>query len=662
MKPNTFDITIEGTPSENKVKMSFDEDAMGHLMAKLTDMYSDRVGAVVREPATNAWDSHQRAGNPAPIEVTLPTTLDPVYVVRDRGTGMSVDTVHSVFGKYGGSTKRHDDVESGYMGLGCKAPLTYTNQYTLITRKDGIEATVEVTRDESDGGGAIEVIDTCSTDEPDGTEVLIPVSNVWEFTAKAKRFFRFWEPGSVLVDGKPPSEPWEQYDHKLDLDPDVLVIDSIDLDGDYIVQGNIPYPVSYEYRLFPPGSSLSAIVRVPMGAVAFTPNREALDYTRPTVELLDMLRELVAERLPHAAVKVVAEAKDIAQAQERANHWRMVLGDSKYPFIWKGRVLPTRDLRVACHEWEMPWDGKDTSTPASRMQYLAWRVLTSNYVHVLGFGGAALRKDIKQKCLQWAEEHYPGSAGFVFYKDRPAVAKWRTSDTVTVDYEVIKAIQVATSRSSSKPVVRTQRIVREHGMVRSVPESDLAIYKRMYFFSPTQADISRLRNYSDAFAGDGVAVLIINKNEWKRFQRDFPKAMHIKDGLPREVKRFFSRMTPDARASLMQARTLRNFRLSALPPDVIEDPDLKQMLLSIQGVKPERQKRYDALAALCANFRVAIPGAADAADLRKRMQEKSEEYRIVSNYLDDRYYPDKEHMKLAVEAVNALYKTRQEQS
>ena len=58
-----------------RTAMTFDENSIAHLMSVLTDLYSDKPLAVIREYSTNALDAHRAAGNTAPIEVTLPSTL-----------------------------------------------------------------------------------------------------------------------------------------------------------------------------------------------------------------------------------------------------------------------------------------------------------------------------------------------------------------------------------------------------------------------------------------------------------------------------------------------------------------------------------------------------------------------------------------------------------
>ena len=63
-----------------------------------SNIYSDKMLAVVREYSTNGWDGHILAGTPdRPLKITLPTLLAPVFKVRDFGVGMSEETVLNVY-------------------------------------------------------------------------------------------------------------------------------------------------------------------------------------------------------------------------------------------------------------------------------------------------------------------------------------------------------------------------------------------------------------------------------------------------------------------------------------------------------------------------------------------------------------------------------------
>jgi len=112
-------ILEEGTTQET-VKMSLDLDSAQILMQMLSkNLYSDNIGSAVRETASNALDSHRRAGCDKPIIVSLkdnPKTNSLEFSVEDFGIGLDADDVRNIISKYGKSTKRNSNTELGMMG------------------------------------------------------------------------------------------------------------------------------------------------------------------------------------------------------------------------------------------------------------------------------------------------------------------------------------------------------------------------------------------------------------------------------------------------------------------------------------------------------------------------------------------------------------------
>lgn len=52
-------------------------------------IYKYKIRAIIREISCNAIDGHIVAGNMDRFDVQLPTVLDPRFIVRDYGTGLS---------------------------------------------------------------------------------------------------------------------------------------------------------------------------------------------------------------------------------------------------------------------------------------------------------------------------------------------------------------------------------------------------------------------------------------------------------------------------------------------------------------------------------------------------------------------------------------------
>src|SRR5687767_14037835 len=104
-------VKIDGQLEGTTIDVTIHEVAMGHVMYQLANLYNDPILAFIRESATNGFDatveeakerarregrSEAQAAHDAlnhakgirPVEVTLPSRLAPMFIVRDYGTGM----------------------------------------------------------------------------------------------------------------------------------------------------------------------------------------------------------------------------------------------------------------------------------------------------------------------------------------------------------------------------------------------------------------------------------------------------------------------------------------------------------------------------------------------------------------------------------------------
>lgn len=163
-----------------RVEMTLNTDsavASGLLIQRLTELYEDPVEASVRETISNALDAveESHSGETAEVYITSPSKLNPVFIVRDNGVGMTYDDLKEIYSKYGASTKMDNMNQIGAYGLGAKAPLAYGTEFTVSSVKDRQKTTIIVAREELTN--YIKIVDSVETDDPTGTTVSIPVSN-----------------------------------------------------------------------------------------------------------------------------------------------------------------------------------------------------------------------------------------------------------------------------------------------------------------------------------------------------------------------------------------------------------------------------------------------------------------------------------------------------
>jgi hypothetical protein len=227
---------------------AFKIKATGKAFQILSDgLYADKVKAVIRELSCNAFDAHIAAGKANErFTIHLPSVLEPYFMVRDYGIGLSMDAVMHIFTTYFESLKNDSNDFIGGLGLGSKSPFSYVDAFTVVSRFNGVRYSFTAFIGEDDMP-KIALLDEQPTDEGNGLEVSMPVrsSDFGEFQNKARvvlsRFnpqpqitgvpnFQF-EPRNVLLEGN----GWRLMD-KFSYYHDTQIAAA--------VQGNIGYPIA----------------------------------------------------------------------------------------------------------------------------------------------------------------------------------------------------------------------------------------------------------------------------------------------------------------------------------------------------------------------------------------------------------------------------------
>ena len=193
----------EGETQES-IGMSLDLDSAQILMQMLSkNLYSDAIGSTVRECASNALDSHRRAGVDKPIIVSLNRNKESNYEfsVEDFGIGLDADDVKNIISKYGKSTKRNSATELGMMGLGFKSPLAYSSSFYFVCRKNGMERKYMMY--EGEDVNTIDLLYEAPTDQPNGVKVIVPVNyyDRHSFNTKIREQLAYFESVYFDVDG-----------------------------------------------------------------------------------------------------------------------------------------------------------------------------------------------------------------------------------------------------------------------------------------------------------------------------------------------------------------------------------------------------------------------------------------------------------------------------
>lgn len=573
MKTPTSTITTTGDLGGQKVAMGFHKDSIAHLMAVLTDLYSDPEQAIIREYSTNARDSHVEAGNTNPIRVYTPGPYSPYFRVVDKGVGLSIDDITQIYSQYGASTKRGTNDQVGMLGLGAKSALTLVPQFHLTSVKDGVKIIVSVSRS-GDGSGQMEIIDTKSTTESNGVEVSIPIPNgTGGFLNKCHSFFRFWKPGTVLVNDKEPSQLTGTPVGK-----DFII--NHELDSDYVVMGGVAYPV--KDGLYKEGSwywkSMGIVAQVNIGDVDFTPSREQLHYTNKTNETINRLKREFKQEIAVSAVADMKSAGSYGEAWKRAVRWHddFRIVSSTY----KGKPVPHGEIETDTYRTYDLSAGRSYGN--SKRRYLESKQ-QDDLLIITNFANAELTMSSQQRQKAMI---YANQQGWTLKK----VAAFRTNklakdsdnekfleDFHVVDWASIKSVVLPRNRTASG-VVRTEPYDLWQGYMLTKEVKDFDTSKPIVYFSPADT-----KEPMRSWLPDNAQIVMLNRNRWEKFVRDWPTAVEYHEAKTKYMKALIAQLTEDDKIIWSYRQQYRSF--SWMSPDKIDDPEVKVFIKLINDGK-----------------------------------------------------------------------------
>lgn len=641
-----LDIAHAGTVgSDDRTRMTFDENSIAHLMSVLTDLYSDPALAVIREYSTNARDAHRSIGNDAAIEVTLPTALAPVFSVRDFGPGLSITQITDNFSKYGWSSKRDSDNEVGMLGLGCKSALSYTSQFTLVSFHGGLKITVLVTRD-PDGCGIVQIVDTTPSSEPSGVEVRVPVTQARDFEQKAEQFFGFWEPSAVNINGAPPKlTHTREGEHVVRLDDDVYLLTHNRIDTCYVVMGDVPYPIdSSKMQLLPPEArtNCGVIIRVPIGSIDFTPSREALHYTKRTLETLYTARRFLEERTKLVAQKLIDEMPTAGQAIQLSEEFRkFFMRETR--FFYRGDKIPQwfeyQDgctLAIAPHAYER--DASSFGISVAPTSY--WLKVP---LIVTGFTANHMPLGIKSKLRLYCAQNGIKSGRIHLVAKENFGHPW-LADVPTVSYSDIKAIVDPNALSRPKPPPRLA--YRRLGYDGRVVISDDRPHNVVgYMLASEECDRDQLKSLLTYDCN----VLIVNKSAEKWFVKNEPNLPHVKSWLVAEAEKLRKKINE---VEVHERGGTALFGLRFLWPNCILDPELKDLIGLARQANGDALRSFDNLCAAAKQFGETVEPVAVSPGFSLKVRAILRNYPLLSTI---RYSMTTDAHDAHVQALNALY-------
>ena len=253
-------------------------------------IYTDYFTAIWRELVANGIDAQKITGETRSPIVTVPSMLEPFAKVRDFGTGMGHEFMMDKFMAFAdASTKEDSNDFIGGFGIGSKAPLAYTDQYSIKSFQRGTVRVYSVFKD-AEGCPCIAFLSEAPTDEPDGVEVAFPVrlDDITKFTSTVQNTLEYFKPLPVL--------------ENTDL---TLIAPKYDAQGDKwglrlsgsnripkVVMGGVAYPISghnipYDYQTLRGFINMGLDVYMDIGEAEISLSREHITEDEALYEKLN---------------------------------------------------------------------------------------------------------------------------------------------------------------------------------------------------------------------------------------------------------------------------------------------------------------------------------------------------------------------------------------
>ncbi len=313
-------------------KASFTMEISAFMMDMLSNkMYSNKVRAVLRELACNASDIHTVCGiADKPFYVQLPSSLDPMFKVRDHGTGLTHKEIFTLYNTYGKSTKRGDDKQIGGFGIGSKSPFAYADSFNIVSivkeRANSKQNTkrMYVALKGEDGMPQLNLVHEEKTSEPTGMEISLTVrpGDIETFSAEAAIVFRAFKVRPVITGAKITfvenevllsGTNWKIYKQTQDQYGNKNLVPTVRM-------GQVDYPIpadaikSAKFDLF---RSVPMAIDVEIGTFMPASSREQLDMNPESTKRLELFASKILEDIEAVVCADINSAPNMYEARTK---------------------------------------------------------------------------------------------------------------------------------------------------------------------------------------------------------------------------------------------------------------------------------------------------------------------------------------------------------
>lgn len=457
-----------GTLSEvvgEAISMDINPEASGLIVNLLTDLYTDPIGAAIRETMSNAIDSYID-GESKDIEVTVPTFFEPVFVVQDHGSGMTRAQVEENYTQYGNSEKSNDFTKIGAYGLGAKSPLAYCDSFTVETTRDGITTTATLNRS---GGKIFAVVNSVETGLESGTKVTIPVnpSDAKHFEKKFDKYKNVPLDGELIVNGTKvdTSKDWVVYDDNFIIDTQSgttsrIFIKKAEISGggggfsgsasfSYLIGGMAYNSSSGRFSRLVDETNVNFLVELKPGCVDFTSARDAIVENNRLKELNRRVQWatnfIEGDGSYQNLLKLAKVASGLSLGAVSTLVRNISLGSKLAKLSKDGLITPTGDIIEPSHFGELESEAKILFADDSGLNsmYLASNHSDRSVMSVVNtyHYGCTLSKTSKASIISYARRKYITPMLYVAFAMGKVVGDEKESKVLVIEGAGDKALE-----------------------------------------------------------------------------------------------------------------------------------------------------------------------------------------------------------------------------
>jgi hypothetical protein len=430
-------------------------------------LYSNAVLAICREISCNARDAHREVGTPdLPIQISLPTYMEKSYKIKDFGPGISPDRMSNIFIKYTASTKRKDNVQTGGFGLGAKTPFSYSDSFSIVTIHGGIRYNYNCFIDPTKVG-KIALSGQVPTDEPSGTEIIIPVldKDFQQFAMFTEQACRHWSVKPVIKGGE---IQWTN--------PKMLLEGngwSIAHTGDHygrhckVIIDGIEYPLEIDtIRKWADSQVIDSargnlMLYFGVGQLSLSANREQLSLDEPTQAIIRARLEEVVKDIK----KGIQEKLDSFDNLWDANiyyRYSLKAGFSSLAFLgeikWNDIVVNDSYINLACPAFTYSKDGGRRSKDPNKLT----RRNTHNFQfgeHIAVYINDLALKEPTPRHVRKAFDDDPTLETLLLIVPTDKVTEQVLNDTIHLDQMKVKRLSSITKASTRAYTPASSRLL-----------------------------------------------------------------------------------------------------------------------------------------------------------------------------------------------------------